>query len=97
MPFKLQTQQNQAMQIVHMDGLRSLSQSTQQRNFDDIFLSILIYDGTNKEGFFKWVERLEAVCLHSRRDIYTEVLGKADSYVRTFLMGLTVNLCWSSV
>ena len=30
--LQLQTQQNQAMQIAHMDALRSLSKSTQQRN-----------------------------------------------------------------
>ena len=61
--LQLQTQQNQAVQIAHMDAFRSLSESTQKKKFDYIFVNILTYDGTNKEGFFKWVERLEAAYL----------------------------------
>ena len=85
------------MQIVHADVLRSLAESTQQRNFNHIFVSILTYDGTNKGGFFEWVQRLEAACLQSRRDIHIEALGKAGGNVRTCIMGLPVNLLWSSV
>ena len=46
-----QTKQNQAVQIAHMDGIRSLTEFTQQKNFDHIFVSILTYDGTNNKGF----------------------------------------------
>ena len=53
--LQLQTQQNQAVQITHMDALRYLAESTQQRNIDNVFASIPTYEGTNKEGFFKWV------------------------------------------
>ena len=67
--LQLQMQQNQAVQIAHTDGLRSLAESMQQRKFDHIFMSILIYYGMNKEGFFEWVESLEAACMQSRRDI----------------------------
>ena len=49
--LQLQTQQNQAVQITHTNTLKSLAESTQQRNFHHIFPSIPIYDGTNKEGF----------------------------------------------
>ena len=49
--LQLQTQQKQAVQIAHMVALRSLAESTQQRNSDHIFVSILTYDGTSKEGF----------------------------------------------
>ena len=51
--LQLQTQQNQTVQIAHMDALRFLAESTQQRNFDPIFVSIPTYDRTNKEGFFQ--------------------------------------------
>ena len=50
--LQLQTEQNQAVEIAHMDPLRSLAESTQQRNFYHIFMRKLIYDGINKEGFF---------------------------------------------
>ena len=72
--LQLQTQQNHTVQIAYTDGLRSLAESTQQRNFDHIFFSMQMYGGTNKEGFFKWIERLEATCFQSRRDIHTEAL-----------------------
>ena len=95
--LQLQAHQNQAVQIVHMDALRSLAESTQQRNLDHIFVSILTYDGTNKEVFFKWVERWEAASLLSRSNIHTEALGTAGGDVRTCFMGLPMNLLWSSV
>ena len=50
-----------------------------------------------KKDFFEWVERLEAIFLQSGRDIHTEALGKAGGNIRTCLMGLPVNLLWSSV
>ena len=55
--LQLQKQQNKAAQIAHMDTLRSLTKSTQQQNFYHIFVNIPTYNGTNKEGFFKWVAR----------------------------------------
>ena len=94
--LQVQTKQNQAVQIAHMDALKSLAKLTQQRNFDHIFGSIPIYDGTNKEGYSKWVETLEAACLQSGRNC-TDVLGKAGDIVWTCLMGLPVNLLWSSM
>ena len=94
--LQLGTQQNQAVQTAHTNALKTLAESTQQRNVDHIFASIPIYGGT-KEGFFEWIERLDAPCLQSRRDIHTEAQGKAGGNVRTCFMGLLVNLLWGSV
>ena len=90
--LQLQTQQKQAVQIAHTNALKTLAESTQKRNFDHIFVSIPIYDNAEKEGFFKWVERLVAACYKSGKDIHTEVLSKARSDIRTCFMGLLVNL-----
>ena len=49
--LQLQTWQNQAVQIAYTKTLRTLAVSTQQRNFDHIFVSIPIYDGTKKKNF----------------------------------------------
>ena len=49
--LQLQKQQNQAVQIANTNALKFLAGSTLQRNFDHIFASIPIYDGTNKEEF----------------------------------------------
>ena len=51
--LQLQMLQNQAVEIAHTNALKSLAESTKQKNFDHIFTSIPIYDGTNKEEFFK--------------------------------------------
>ena len=54
---------------VNMLGLVS---STHQRNYDHIFANIPIYDESNREEFFPWLDRLEAACYYCRRDIKTE-------------------------
>ena len=95
--LQLQTQQNQAVKIAHMDALRSLAESTQQSNFDHIFVNIPTYDRTNKKVFLKWVERLEAACLQGQKDIHTEALDKTGGEIKTCLMGLPMNLLWNSV
>ena len=37
-------------------ALQQLAMSIYQRNFDHIFASILIYDGSDRVGFFPWLE-----------------------------------------
>ena len=44
---------------VHKGALQQLATSTYQQNFDHIFASIPIYDGSDREGFFLWLEQLE--------------------------------------
>ena len=69
-------QQGQMNMQAHTGALQQLATSTYQRNFDHIFASIPIYDGSDQEGFFPWLERLEAACFYSGRNIKTEALGK---------------------
>ena len=49
-------QQGQMNMQVHTGALQQLATSTYQRNFDHIFASIPIYDGSNREDFFPWLE-----------------------------------------
>ena len=53
-------QQGQLNMQAHMGALQQLATSTYQRNFDHIFARIPIYDGSDREGFFLWLECLEA-------------------------------------
>ena len=55
-------QQGQANMQAHTGALQQLATSTYQRNFNHIFASILIYHGSDREGFFPWLEHLEAAC-----------------------------------
>ena len=49
-------QQNVVNMQVHTGALQQLATSTYQCNFDHIFASIPIYDGSDWEGFFPWLE-----------------------------------------
>ena len=40
----------------HTGALQQLATSTYQINFNHIFASIPIYDGSDREGFFPWLE-----------------------------------------
>ena len=53
----------------HTGALQQLAISRNQCNFDHIFASIPIYDGSDREGLFPWLECLEAACFYSRRNI----------------------------
>ena len=49
-------QQGQFNMQAHTGSLQQLANSTYQRNFDHLFASIPIYDGSDMEGFFLWLE-----------------------------------------
>ena len=53
----------------HTGALQQLATLMYQCNFDHIFASIPIYDGSDREGFFPWLECLEAACFYSGRNI----------------------------
>ena len=47
--------QGQINMQAHVGALHQLANSTHQRNYDHIFASIPIYDGSNREEFFPWL------------------------------------------
>ena len=48
-------QQGQLNMQAHADVLQQLANLTHQQNYDHIFASIPIYDGSNREEFFSMV------------------------------------------
>ena len=70
-------QQGQANMQAYTGALQQPATSTYQRNFDHIFASIPIYDGSDRQGFFPWLEHLEAACFYSGRNIKAEALGRS--------------------
>ena len=42
--------------LAHTGALQQLAASTYQRNFDRVFASVPIYDESDGEGFFPWLE-----------------------------------------
>ena len=81
-------QQGQMNMQAHTGALQQLATSTYQQNFDHIFASIPIYDGSDREGFFPWLECLEAACFYSGRNIKTEALGRLAGPVQNVIMAL---------
>ena len=78
-------------------ALQQLATSTYQRNFDYIFASIPIYDGSNREGFFPWLECLEAACFYSGRNIKTEALGRSAGPIQNVIMALSNVRSWRPI
>ena len=90
-------QQGQLNMQVHTGALQQLATSTYQHNFDHIFASIPIYDGSDWEGFFPWLERLEAACFYSGRNIKTEALGRSAGPVQNVIMALPNARSWRAI
>ena len=90
-------QQGQLNMQAHAGALHQLANSTHQRNYDHIFTSITIYDRSNREEFFPWLDHLEAACYHCERDIKTEALGRSAGPVQNVIMALPHNKSWSAI
>ena len=81
-------QQGQLNMQAHTGAFQQLATSMYQCNFDHIFASIPIYDGSNREGFFLWLECLEAACFYSGRNIKTEALCRSAGPVQNVIIAL---------
>ena len=90
-------QQGQANRKAHTGALQQLATSTYQRNFNHIFVSIPIYDRSDREGFFPWLEHLEAACLYSRRNIKMEALSRSSGPIQNVIMALPNTRSWSCI
>ena len=93
-------QQKQANMQAHTGALQQLATSTYQRNKKQrnketlTFTSIPIYDRTDREGFFPWLECLEVVCFYSGRNIKTEALDRSARPVQNMVMVLPNARSW---
>ena len=90
-------QQGQVNIQPHTCALQQLATSTYQRNFEHIFASIPIYDGSSREDFFPWLECLEAACFYSGRNIKTEALGRSAGPVQNVIMALPDAHSWKAI
>ena len=90
-------QQGQLNMQAHAGALHELANSTHQRNYDHIFASIPVYDGSNRDDFFPWLDQLEAACYYCGRDIKMEALGRSAGPVQNVIMALPQNKPWSAI
>ena len=96
-PLQQHIQQGQINMQAHTGALQQLATSTYERNFYHIFASVLIYDGSDREGFFPWLEHLEAACYYSGRNIKTEALGRSAGPVQNVIMALPNARSWGPI
>ena len=90
-------QKGQLNMQAHTGASQQLATSTYQRKFDHIFASIPIYDRSDREDFFPWLECLEAACFYSGRNIKTEALGRSAGPVQNVIMALPNARSWRAV
>ena len=90
-------QQGQMNMQAHTGALQQLATSTYQRNFNHIFASIPIYEGSNREDFFQWLEQLEAACFYSGRNIKTEALERSAGPIQNVIMVLPNAHSWKAI
>ena len=90
-------QQGQANMQAHTGALQQLATSTYQRNFNHIFASIPIHDGSDREGFFPWLEHLEVACFYSGRNIKTKALRRSAGPVQNVIMALPNARSWRPI
>ena len=90
-------QQGQLNMQAHTGALQQLATLTYQRNFDHIFASIPIYDESDREGFFPWLEHLEAAGFYSGRNIKMEALGRSAGPVQNVIMPLPNAISWRAI
>ena len=90
-------QQGQINMQTHTGALQQLATSTYQRNFDHIFASIPIYDRSDREGFFPWLEYLEAAYFYSGTNIKKEALGRSAGPVQNVIMALPNVRSWRPI
>ena len=90
-------QQGQLNMQGHTGALQQLAISTYQHNFDHIFVSILIYNGSDRKSFFPRLEHLEAACFYSRRNIKREALGRLTGPAQNVIMVLPNARSWKAI
>ena len=78
-------QQGQMNMQAYTGALQQLATSTYQPNFDHIFASVPIYDGSDREGF------------DCRRNIKTEALGRSAGPVQNVIMALSNAHSWKAI
>ena len=53
--------------------------------------------GVDREGFFPWLECLEAACFYSGRNIKTEALGRSAGPVQYVIMAIPNARSWKAI
>ena len=95
--IRLQMQDNKTVQRQQLSALAELSNASKQRQYDHIFAAIPIYDGSKREDFFPWIERIEAACWVSGRSPRIQALARSAGTIQNCIMNLPENAEWENI
>ena len=87
------------IQIEQTSAMRDLFESTRQRNYDYLFVSIPVYNGANKDELETWLDQIEVACQIAGRgpDIKKVALGKLKGVALDALRSLDNAAVWGIV
>ena len=87
------------IQIKQTSAIQDLFESTHQRNYDYLFVSIPVYDGASKEGLESWLDQIEITCQNAGREqeIKKVALGKSKGAALDTLRSLDNAATWGIV
>ena len=58
--------------------MQQLAHATQQNQYQHLFNNIPTYDGTNKDKFFHWLDKLQGACLMRWMGLYARNFCKVS-------------------
>ena len=64
------------------EAFNALAAATEQRKYDNLFATILKFDGTNKEDCAIWLSQVDQLVTSTGRDLWMELLNQADGHVQ---------------
>ena len=76
-------------------AVHDLTDMTEQRTHDSMFVAVPIYHGNDNEDFDEWADQLEALCEISQWNIHHEMMGRSSAAVKKIIRSIDLNLRWS--
>ena len=81
--------------IQQLGVMQQLAQATQQNQYQHRFNNIPTCDGTDKDKFFHWLNKLQGACLMSGQDCKLEAFVKSAGKVKNTLASIDLGTSWS--
>ena len=81
-----------ASQRSQQEAFQELTRASRDKANDAMFTPIKIFDGTNRQAFEDWIDKISQACRASDRDFRTELFKKSAGAVRQVVLscdGLT--------
>ena len=75
-----------ASQRSQQEAFQELTRASRDKANDSMFTSIKTFDGTNRQDFEDWIDKVNQACRASNRDFRTELFKKSAGAVRQVIL-----------